>query len=151
MKFPAWNSHFQGQDGEEYLCYLNPFHPFHLILADKENRYVATLERQMASSWSDVKGIEKQLGASTKELHERMRDIGIRNLPLAKKRVEATRNNTAVIDSALPKTAADRAREVIKAGASRNKQREEEKQEDDTCSAFMKEQAAAMQNVTQHE
>jgi hypothetical protein len=118
MKFPAWNdgrkagTPFEGRNGDEYLVYLNPFDPSRIILAHpKDNAFVAELPRQFAASWADVKAVEKQIGGATREMNERLRDLGIRNIPRARKRAEDTAHNAAVLESAAALTSAERRRE----------------------------------------
>ncbi|ODU24021.1 MAG: hypothetical protein ABS95_02515 [Verrucomicrobia bacterium SCN 57-15] len=131
MRFPAWNdpsanvaraastsgTPFRGNNGDSYLVYLNPFNPSSIIIADPlKNTFIAELPREFAASWNDAKAIQKQLGDSRRELAERLRPLGIRHAPRAKKRAEDTAHNAAVLANATPLDPRERARAIIARG-----------------------------------
>lgn len=85
-------------NGTDLRCYLNPFNPSVLVVADaKDNRFIAELPRQDIPTWSDVQGIERQLGAARKEQSERLQQLGVRHVDRARERVRDTTHNNDVL------------------------------------------------------
>jgi hypothetical protein len=102
-------------NGDQYRAYLNPFNPTYLILTNiKDNSFVAELPRQERSSWSDIKGIQRQIGAAQTEMNERLAALGLRHIERARKRAADARHNAEILASGdqlariKPKTDEDR-------------------------------------------
>jgi hypothetical protein len=98
MHFNAFAPGARLNNGDQYRAYLNPFNPTYLILTNiKDNSFVAELPRQERSSWSDIKGIQRQIGAAQKEMNERLAALGLRHIERARKRAADARHNAEIL------------------------------------------------------